>query len=93
MVDLKGLKFGDGVVIVWRDSSGLDGWQYGEPRVQTQRVITKGYVVANDGEAIVVTGTVVNKMIRYAPLTIPYGAIEEIELDPPDHPEQGKEGG
>ena len=77
-------KFGEAVVLTWHDSRALTGWQYNPTKAREVGVIRSlGRVVQTSDYGITITSSI-NDHATIDDLTIPWGAI--VEIDPiPDY--------
>jgi len=67
------------VRVTWIDSSFAPGWQ-GESRGALEPIITLGFVTANRDDSLEVTATMGLRTGMLNPLSIPWGAIQKIEV-------------
>ena len=76
------LQFGTAIALTWLDSKALSGWQYGQnkPSHSPGVIRTIGRVVDNNKFGLTVTTSIGMNKETIDDLTIPWGAIYELEV-------------
>jgi hypothetical protein len=73
------LKFGDAVRVWWMDSREIPGWQYEHPEPHIGRIVTLGYFVKEDDDAVIVAHSIEKSHAFLGTINIPKGAISKID--------------
>lgn len=84
--------FGHVVRVDWHDSKALDGWQYDPTMPRTVgRIRTIGMCVQTSDYALTITSSACLNGATMDDLSIPWGAIVEMEVLPDDYALAGPE--
>lgn len=84
------VRFGQAVILSWNDSRAFDGWHYDPSAPRTPAGIKSlGFVVQGNKEGLVLTTSVGSYGQTIDDLSIPWGAISELEILPGDYSRGG----
>lgn len=79
------VRFGNAVLIRWTDSRAFNGWAYDPTTLRTPaRIQSLGYVVQSNPESLVITSSIGSAGQTMDDLSVPWGAIQELEILPGD---------
>lgn len=70
---------GAAVRVFWRDSATKPGWQHGA-LADLAKVVTVGFKVHSTKDALCVASSIDDQWSTHTPLSIPWAAIEKVEI-------------
>lgn len=78
MQQIKDLKQGYPLYVVWEDSAAEHGWQYESPRLLFGSIKSAGLMLQNSQKQLVLTMALNDESSRHCALAIPWSCIQKV---------------